>query len=144
MVTIKWHHADHALTEAQRAHVEAQAEAAPDGRLWLAVLPLPAALGTAPCGLHGPSMGDPPVPEAEVTYARRGDREQGSRLVARPPRPVASLVAIGLRTGDAVAIFTAYGGTSIAPREPWNVPPDEREALAEAEAFWAIHALSAG
>lgn len=54
---------------------------------FLETVELPSELGTVPCGLWGPTMGDPPVPEDEIVYAPRGERPWPSRLVSRPVRP---------------------------------------------------------
>lgn len=94
-VTMKLHkasHLDHHLTAAQLAHVLLRF----DGRaaFFIETIELPAELGTVPCGLHGPIMGDPPVPETEVTHARRGERAWTSRLVGRPARPTRQLTII--------------------------------------------------
>jgi hypothetical protein len=51
------------------------------------------------------------------------------------------MTVIGVREGNVVKVFTAYGGPA-APREitDASLPP---EAAEEAVQFWAVHALSA-
>lgn len=51
-------------------------------------------LGTVPCGLWGPIMGDPPIDEAEVQHAPRGNRAWTSRLVDRPARQTRAVTVI--------------------------------------------------
>ena len=78
-------HVDHGLTEAQLRYLLdrfADREA-----FFLETIELPADLGTVPCSLYGPTMGDPPVSDAEVTRAPRGVRTWSSRLVERAARP---------------------------------------------------------
>ena len=112
-------HLDHHLTDAQIAHVLARF-ADRDG-FFIETFELPAELGTVPCGLHGPIMGDPPVPDSEVRYERRGAREHKSRLVDRPARPVRTVTVIaGPHAGHGCVIFTAFGGP-LAPQEPGDV-----------------------
>lgn len=95
---------------------------------------LPEALGTVPCGLHGPAVGDAPVPESEVTYAARGERAYESRLCARPVRQVRQVSLITGPAGDEpLVLYTAFGGP-VAPREMADP--------SRSEAFWRQHALS--
>jgi len=130
-------HVDHGLTEAQLDYV---LEHAGDGEGFrIRQVELPPELGTAPCALHGPIMGDEPIDEAEVTYATRGDRKGESRLVTRPARRTATVTVIaGPHEGDPLVLYTAFGGPP-TPREPFDAPP---EAFAESSVFWAQHALS--
>lgn len=98
---------------------------------------MPEHLADLPCGLHGPLMGDEPVPESEVTYAVRGERKGPSRLVARPVRPSRLLAVVaGPYDGHDWVLFTAYGGP-VMPREPFE---DDSEETRE---VWSKHALSA-
>ena len=142
-VTVTTLHADHGLTPEQRSFIEAAAAAAaPASGLFFLALELPPALGTVPCGIHGPSMGDAPVPAAEVTWERRSPDRGLSRMCGRAPRPVRTVQVIGAWQGsEALTIYTAYGGPSVSPREitDKNLPP---EAAEEALQFWAAHALS--
>ena len=85
-------HVDHALTPAQlRYLLEHFAERR---AFFLETIELPEALGTVPCGLHGPIMGDPPIAETAVTYHPRGDRAWPSRLVDRSARTTRQITVI--------------------------------------------------
>jgi hypothetical protein len=97
---------------------------------------MPAALAPLPCGLHGPIMGDDPVPEDEVIYEVRGNRKGESRLVDRPVRQSRFVAVVaGPHDGHDWVLFTAYGGP-VMPREPFD---DDSE---ETKEIWATHALS--
>lgn len=85
-------HLDHALTEAQITHIM-NLYGHRDG-FFIATFTLPPELGTVPCGLYGPTMGDPPIGEDEADLASRGSRAWNSRLVARPPRQVRQITVI--------------------------------------------------
>lgn len=139
MTTFTICHADHALLPVHFEVVRKIFEARADGFHALSVR-LPTSCPALPCGLHGPLMGDAPVPSSEVTWAGRGARPNLSRLCARAPRPSRLLTVIGTRSGDCVRVFTAYGGP-LAPREVTdpNLPADAAEASMQ---FWATHALS--
>lgn len=95
------------------------------------------------CGLHGPAMGDDPVPEEEVRYEQRTPDRPPSRLVDRAPRADDRVTLVVDRTQGDPWVITAYAGPA-APREPGDpsLPPEgpERE---ESARFWAEHALSA-
>lgn len=124
-------HLDHGLTEPQISYLLGL------DLVGVHTVELPAELGTVPCALYGPAMGDPAVPEAEVVLARRGARTGLSRLIRRPPRPTRLVtVIVGPHDGLPDVLYTAFGGPA-APREPFEVPDDP-----EAAAFWAEHALS--
>lgn len=135
-------HLDHALTEAQIAHV-LEKFATREG-FFHESIELPEDLGTVPCGLHGPSVGDEPIveiPDGEVSYERRGDRAWRSRIVDRPARPTRLLTVIaGPHEGLPCVLYTAFGGPT-APQEPGD--PDCRDPEASRQ-FWAVHALSRG
>ena len=133
---VEWSHRDHALTDAHIAFVEALA-CCREG-FFAEEFPLPADLQALPCALHGPLMGDPPVPEADVIYLARSDDRPPSRLTTRAPRPsrVVTVVGYGPRR-----VFTAYGGL-LAPREPGDPTLATDAERAESAAFWAEHALS--
>jgi hypothetical protein len=74
-------HLDHGLTEAQIAHVFERFSAR-DG-FFIELFELPEALGSVPCALYGPVMGDAPIAESEVSYGVRGTRPWKSRIVQR-------------------------------------------------------------
>jgi hypothetical protein len=93
------------------------------------------------CGLHGPLVGDEPVPEGECLYETRGTRAGQSRMCRRPLRMTRTMTVVAGPSGeDSCVLYTAYGGPA-APREPFdpNLSPEEK---AESEAFWRDHALS--
>tara|TARA_R100001079_G_scaffold109558_1_gene82625 strand:- start:2922 stop:3344 length:423 start_codon:yes stop_codon:yes gene_type:complete len=131
-------HVDHGLTSKQLDFVLAQiGEVAGFG---IHRVVLPESLGTVPCGLYGPTMGDDPVLESEVRLKRRGDREGLSRMVDRPVRQVSTVTVIaGPHEGETV-LYTAFGGPP-APREPWDSSLDEN-GVAESLKFWSEHALA--
>lgn len=131
-------HLDHALTP---AHVDwLCTRFAKRATFFAETIELPPELAPLPCGLHGPVMGDAPVPDAECRAVVRGARKGPSRLCDRRPRDSRLVTVIaGPYDGHACVLFTAYGGPQ-APPEPWDAPPNTR---ATAEAFWAEHALSA-
>lgn len=144
-------HLDHDLTDEQLAWLlrEAAAHLArldePPQVLTL-TRQLPRALGTVPCGLYGPAMGDGPITDGpDVTSASRGGGRAGvSRLIDGqlfPPRRTrqASIIA-GPYKGHRWVLFTAFGGP-VAPREPHELEEGSPEH-AESVAFWAEHALS--
>lgn len=76
---------DHGFTEEQWAFIFNKYE----GRnaFFIDTFELPEDLGTVTTELYGPSCGDAPVAESEVTYEKRGDRAWKSRMVDRPRRP---------------------------------------------------------
>ena len=95
------------------------------------------------CGLYGPAMGDPPVPESEVHYATRPGRGWVSRLVHRPLRRthLLTVVAVEQVVGQWV-LATVYGGPE-APRELEDPHLVGNAAIEASAGFWAHHALSA-
>jgi hypothetical protein len=130
-------HVDHGLSQAildwLLAHFADRTE------FTLETVELPADLGTVPCGLHGPIMGDEPVGDAEVVLERRGDRSWTSRLCDRPVRQVRTVSVIaGPYDGQPCVLYTTYGGP-VAPQEPGD--PDCKDQDASRE-FWSTHALS--
>ena len=133
------YHADHGITEAQMAYIQESLLHSVEGDgFFIARETIPAELGTVPCGLHGPAMGDPDVPDEEVEYLSRGDRDWTDRMIARAFRPVDYVQCIGIREGESFTLFTVYGGP-LAPQHPEDPSNPDREA---SEAFWAVHALS--
>lgn len=137
MKIVKASHLDHSLSQDVVNHL-----------LWLfkdrsaffiETVELPESLGTVPCGLHGPIMGDSPVPEAECTLGKRGTREWDSRLCTRPMRDVRTVTVIaGPTEGESCVLYTAFGGP-LAPQEPGDPGCKDPEA---SRAFWAEHALT--
>jgi len=132
-------HVDHHLTEAQVQYILDRFKER-DGP-FLETFELPADLGTVPCGLFGPIMGDGPVLEEEVTYQRRGSRKHLSRLVSRQPRPtrIVSVIA-GPYDGQPCVWYTAFGGP-VTPKEPGDESHTD-DSRVSSEAFWKQHALA--
>lgn len=132
-------HTDHSITPSQLEWLLGQLA---DRRAFtIETLELPASLGTVPCGLHGPAMGDEPVPSVEVTLSPRGKRDNLSRLCDRAPRQTRYVTVIGGPHGDEPCVlYTAFGGP-LSPKEPTDptLTEDERE---KSIAFWSEHALS--
>ena len=132
-------HADHDLTPAHTTHVDKVFPAAPG--FHLLTVEMPEGLPDLPNSLYGPTCGDDPVSEDQVTYVVRGDRGWEDRMVAdridKPQRPSRLLTMIGLREeDDSITLFTAHGGP---PAE--RNPADESGDQEVAKAFWATHAL---
>ena len=136
---IKHHdsHVDHHLTADQLGYLLDRF--ADRDAFFLETIELPEQLGTVPCGLWGPIMGDPPVDEVEVCHAQRGTRAWTSRLVDRPPRPTRKVTVIaGPHDGSACVLYTAFGGPA-SPQEPGD--PGCKDPGASAT-FWREHALA--
>lgn len=144
---IKLHHQSHRdhVPRAVIDHVLASVRV-PHGAhvAYVVTIKLPQRVGSfVHCGLYGPAMGDPPVPESEVYYAARPGRAWPSRLVRRPLRRthLLTVVAVEQVVGQWV-LATVYGGPE-APRE-FEDPNLTGNAEIEASAgFWSHHALSA-
>jgi len=127
-------HCDHNISDEQLAYILGSLDET-EG-VAIRQVTLPDNLGTVPCGLFGPIMGDEPVTEDEVTYDVRGGRTGSSRLVAREPRQVKTVTVIsGPYEDKACVLYTAFGGPA-APREPFEDP------CAESVEFWKLHALA--
>ena len=133
-------HVDHGLTVAQ---LEYALERIGDVEgFGIHRVELPSELGTAPCGLFGPTMGDDPVSDGETLMVQRGSRDGLSRMIERSPRQVSTLTVIaGPAEGhEGVVLYTAFGGPS-TPREPFDPSLDEA-GRKESVAFWSEHALA--
>lgn len=138
MIITKDSHLDHGLTLAHITWLLMKYGDAEGFRI--ETVDLPVELPLIPCALIGPAMGDAPVPEAAVHYARRGDRAGESRMVMRGPVPTRKLtVVMGPHDGHTI-LFTAYGGAQAA-REPFDPALTDEERSAS-KAFWADHALA--
>ena len=156
MIKHKDSHLDHGLTDAQVAHIF-ERFADRDG-FFIETITLPEELGTVPCGLYGPKMGDastqecsraptiyrvrgPGVsPYACVWQDKRGTRTWQSNLISLPPRPTREVTVIaGPHDGESCVLFTAFGGP-LTPQEPGDPGCKDVEASAK---FWSEHALSA-
>lgn len=130
-------HLDHNLTA---AHVALIKERFGDREaFFIETVELPQELDPLPCQLHGPAVGEAPVPETEVFYEVRGNRPGPSRMVKREPVLVRTMTVIGGPHEGQCILFTAYGGPC-APREPWDESLDD-DGRREATSFWAEHAL---
>lgn len=167
MIIVPESHLDHALTPAQVEFIAARY--ADRAQFFIDTVELPEELGTVPCALYGPAMGDAPVPDAiwhacghcascqfygsgtlcgsksnangGAVHRKRGARAYTSRVVERAPRPTRLVTVIAGPHGDASCVlYTAFGGP-LAPKEPGDptLRPDEADASA---AFWAAHALA--
>ncbi len=77
-------HMDHGFTKEQWAYIFGKF--VDRTAFFIETIELPGGLGTVTDELYGPSVGDPPVSEADVVYAKRGDRKNTSRLVLKPKR----------------------------------------------------------
>lgn len=133
-------HKDHGVTASQLAYV---CEYIEKGVLkpgpFILRIGLPPALGTAPCALHGPVMGDPPVEDEDVVFWTRGERGYADRCVDRPLRPVDILVVIGqLDESGFCLLETLFGG----PLAPMNPADQKCQDVAASKEFWSTHALS--
>ncbi len=133
MIKHKESHMDHGFTQEQWDYIFKKFE----GRdaFFIETFELPENLGTVTTELYGPSAGDPPVFEADVHYAARGERAWKSRMVKRPRRPTRLVrVIAGPYDGHPCVLFTAYGVTALdmptSPREPGDI----RKQLEEMEA----------
>lgn len=132
-------HLDHGLTQAQIDFLFSHF-ADRDG-FFIATVELPEELGTVPCGLYGPVMGDAPVSESEVFYAMRGTRMYMSRMCqsTRSIRQVRTVSVIaGPHDGHSCVLYTAFGGP-VAPQE-LNDPGCKD--LIKSQVFWSEHALA--
>lgn len=150
-------HLDHDLSEVQIRHL--LDHFADRTTFFLETFELPNELGTLPCGLWGPTMGDPPIPESAVLYAPRGTRSWPSRLVDRPARSTRLITVIAGpheepcpiclanqehlepcpgKLRHPCVLYTAFGGPP-APQEPGD--PGCKDPMTSA-AFWSVHALA--
>lgn len=136
-------HLDHNLSAAQKEYLLARF--ANRSAFFIESVELPLELGTVPCGLHGPIVGDPPIDEAECVREPRGTRAYPSRLCHRPARPSRTVTVIaGPHDGEPCVVFTMFGGP-LAPQEPGELraaPVPDEAKIAASEAFWRDHALS--
>lgn len=133
-------HLDHGLTADQYSYIAQVCEAEGLKGLFITTIQLPDDMGTVPCGIHGPLMGDEPVPEEEVHYVKRGSRPYQSRMCRRPERQVRQITVVGDKHyPDEFVLRTAWGGIQ-ALQEPDDPSCRDIEA---SKKFWAEHALSA-
>ena len=130
-------HVDHDISTAQLSYVLERF--GDHNKFFIATVDLPPELGTVPCDLMGPLVGDDPVPESEVTYEARGDRNWKSRTIeVSSPRMTRKITVIaGPHDGEPCVLFTVYGGP-LAPQESGDPGCEDPEASNE---FWSKHAL---
>ena len=134
-------HLDHGLSA---LHIEFLLQRfANKSGFFIETLVMPESLKSLESLIHGPSVGDLPVPESEVWYASRNNRPGKSRMCARHPRMSRIMTVIaGPRGNEPCSLYTAFGGPS-APREPFDSSlRNDVFALAESKEFWKQHALS--
>ncbi len=138
-----WIHADHSIVN-EHAELVDNTVRRKNG-FFMEVIQIPDNLSSVRCGLYGPTEGDEPVPEEEVTYTVRNNRPCASRIVDRPFRPARYIVVIGVGDDGEVTIFTAYGSIkgAVALREPGDQSLNSWKEVQEARAFWKDHALCA-
>lgn len=130
------------------------------------VIELPEWLGTVPCGLYGPTMGDMPITGDAIVMGNRGTRKYESRLVPLPPRQTNKVTVIaGPHDGHDLVLYTAFGGPK-APREvgqldviladkfggstvsqlvaagKWDEYQRIVDEKAQSKDFWSTHALT--
>lgn len=137
MKIVKESHLDHALSQAVIDHLLSLF--GDRNAFFIETIELPDGLGTVPCGLHGPIMGDPPIDNDKVWFETRGDRAYKSRLCDRPVRQVRTVTVIaGPHESEPCVLYTAFGGP-LAPQEPGD--PTCKD-LQKSRDFWSEHALS--
>lgn len=130
-------HVDHGLTPAQVAHILERF--ADRQAFFIETFEFSVELGTVPCALWGPAMGDAPVCPDHVHLEQRGSRSWRSRMVGYPSRQTRTVTVIaGPHDGDPCILFTAFGGPA-SPQEPDD--PDCKDVEAS-RAYWAEHALA--
>ena len=135
------HHADHGLNSDHLTFIDHIFTTLEPG-FFVESYELPEGCSDLLCALYGPSVGDDPVSDEEVSYEVRGERPGPSRLVERNHRPCRRMVVCGI-AGDESVIFTAYGtqASEPTPREWWDAGMKPHEAV-EAAKFWSTHALA--
>jgi len=135
-------HLDHGLTGAQLSWLLKRFA----GResFFIETVTLPEELGTVPCGLYGPTAGDPSMAnDPRATDAVRGDRTWTSRVVPYCTRETRDITVIAgpVASGAIGAVlYTAFGGP-VTPQEPGDPSCKDPEA---STAFWAEHVLATG
>lgn len=129
-------HDDHDLTPEHTTHVDKVFPK--ETGFHLLTVEMPEGLPDLPNGLYGPTCGDDPVPEDQVSYVVRGDRDWEDRVTDKPRRPSRKLTMIGSREwDDSITLYTAHGGPPAA-QNPADPSCGDQE---ESKAFWATHAL---
>jgi hypothetical protein len=104
-------------------------------------LVIPREFDPVACGLHGPIVGDAPIPEDECSHQVRGNRKYTSRICERPSRTTRAMTVIaGPHGKHSCILYTVFGGP-LAPKEPGD-PSLEDKNREESIRFWKEHALS--
>lgn len=136
-------HLDHGLTPEQVEYI--RTTFLERSSFFIETITLPAELGTVPCALRGPALGEPPVPESLCVWVQRGSRAWASRTIPNPPARSRLVTVVAGPHGDQPCVlYTAYGGPQ-APREPGDPALlDDVDARAASDEFWAVHALATG
>lgn len=143
-------HLDHHLT---LAHVRFLLDQFGDRESFFAeTVVLPEYLDPLPCGLRGPAVGQPQVPDNLIVWKERPPRTWKSRVLdttscafqsslsfCLPVLERRMTVIAGPGLGLPCVLYTAYGGP-LAPREPDDPGLPEAERAASV-AFWREHAL---
>jgi len=104
---------------------------------------LPQKFGMVESSIYGPVMGDPPIKESQVKYARIGSNKWASRVINRPIRKTSMVTVIAApHEGDACVLHTVLAGPLVG-REP-NDPVMQKHPglMDEAKEFWSKHAFA--
>jgi hypothetical protein len=145
---MKIFHKDHGITDAQWKHILYVLGNSGLVGFFILQVDIPKELGTVPCSIYGPVMGDVPVPDSEVQMMKRTEDRPPDRMTNKPQRQVGYVQVIGTYESDPVAmdaetvIYTCYGGP-LAPRNPLEPGLSEKDKL-DSEKFWSQHALAFG
>ncbi len=108
-------HMDHGFSAALWDHIfERYAD---KKEFFIDTFEVPPGHGTVTNELYGPSAGDPPVPESEVVYGKRGNRAWDSRLVLKPKRPTRLVRVIA---GPHEEKCERCDGTGFLPSSPFS------------------------
>lgn len=124
-------HLDHGLTPAQVEYIKERF--ADKQGFFIETLTLPENLGTVPCGLHGPLMGDEEgISGQEIWYEKRGDRKYYSRVCLRKPRQVSQITVIAGPTRASFAFsirhLAAPSHQKNLPIQPWPRTSEKNRA----------------
>lgn len=141
MIKHKESHLDHGLSPAVVDYI--MTRFADRAAFFIETFELPVELGTVPCGLYGPIMGDGPITDdcPFLHEEKRGNREYTSRGIKTDTRQVRTVTVIaGPHEEHACILYTAFGGP-ITPKEP-NDPTLAPDKLDESRKFWSEHALA--
>jgi hypothetical protein len=153
MIKHKESHLDHGLSPDVVDYI--MTRFADRAAFFIETFELPVELGTVPCGLYGPIMGDGPITDdcPFLHEEKRGTREYTSRGIKTDTRQVRTVTVIAGPHEEpdpscdpngtikyACILYTAFGGP-ITPKEP-NDPTLAPDKLDESRKFWSVHALA--